>query len=138
MTKVALLHRAWRQTTDDPRKAWDIARTQALTGNWPEGYASQLKDAYAPVMKQMLEGVASNSISAEVIHRTGWNVSGADLIKLATAEDEGEATAPLIDTLVSQGLDQILDEQSQAQQGKPSHNIKRITNWTIPYGGGEL
>ena len=131
---VGLLHRAWRQTTDDPRKAWDIARTQALTGNWPEGYASQLKDAYAPVMKQMLKKLTEDEGYIATIQRTGWSVTSDDAAKIAFAKDP----APLIDTLVRQGLDQILDEQSQALQGKPSHNIKRITNWTIPYGRGEL
>lgn len=131
---VGLYHRAWR-TTEDPRKAWDIARAQALTGDWPGGYAEQLKDAYTPVMRTMLEDVASNALSAEAVKRKGWAISDVDVIELATAKDEGEPTEPLIDTLVTQGLEQILDEQTQAQQGKPSDNIKRITNWTLPYGG---
>jgi tetratricopeptide (TPR) repeat protein len=134
---MGLFHRAWRET-GDPRQAWQVAREQALTGQWPESYEEQLRAAYAPVMRSMLEKTTTEHGYISVILKAGWNIEPADRAGLLAFEDDDQETATnrkaLIDRLVEKGIDQILDERTRAGQGKPSAAIRRICDWTMPFG----
>lgn len=134
---MGLFHRAWHEI-GNPRRAWQVAIDQALTGQWPEGYEEQLRAAYAPVMRAMLGEATKKPSYISVIVNAGWSIKLTDQAGLFASEDDDheivEARKALIDRLVENGIGQILDERVKATQGKPSAAIRRICDWTMPFG----
>ena len=136
---MGLFHWAWRET-GDPVTATRLARHQALTGEWPEGFVDHIHGAYAPTMERMLAVAWDKRLDRSYLRdvvdpmlrvwplpekqKYEWNWGGK-----ASFLEKYCGTSHLRKNSVKATLDRLLDPSV----GTPPA-LRQIRDWTVAFG----
>lgn len=125
---MGLFHRAWK-IDGSPRRAWERACRQALSGDWPGGFEDEVVAAYGPVMEAMLEKAAEDPAYLETILNAGWKLHRDARLFPDEFIAAHCATKSQRKLIVDAGLEQVLQERHE-----PSEGLRFICAWTVPFG----
>jgi hypothetical protein len=146
---TGLFHLAWRES-GDPAQAIVTARHQALSGDWPAGFADLVRAAYRPVMIRQIEDAFALRDDREQFRKkleaiekswplpwkwSAWIKRARDLKSGANLTDRdirfyGPAKR---EELVTVALDALLPRDGQRASVPPA--LRAIVDWTVAFGG---
>ena len=145
---MGLFHLAWRDG-GDPAQAIVVARRQALSGDWPEGFADLVREAYRSGMTRQIENAFAQRDDREQFRKEladiekSWLLPGLWFARIKNAQLlENGANLTSMDirfygpaaraNLVTAAIDAMLP--GDGRKAPVPAALRAIVDWTVAFG----